>query len=259
MRRDILELRAFYASELGRRARTLIGRKITQAWGDGVSLDVLGLGYATPFLGAFRARARRTIAAMPAQQGVEIWPTPERNLATLVNEDALPFRNALFDRILCIHALEESPDPPALLREVWRVLAPSGRVIVAVAARDGLWANSEATPFGHGRPYSRRQLAALLREAELEPAGYTRALYVPPAEWLAGSAETFETVGARVWPRFSGVLLMEAVKQTYAIKAKPVRARVRRARPVLSPLPAPAPGAARNRRDGSAVAETPKA
>ena len=62
------------------------------------------------------------------------------------------------------------PDPASLLQEVWRVLAPSGRVIIAVVARDGLWANAESTPFGHGRPYSRRQLAALLREAELEPA-----------------------------------------------------------------------------------------
>lgn len=240
MRRDILELRAFYASELGRRARTLIGRKLTQAWGEAGGQDLLGLGYATPYLGAFRSRARRVIAAMPAQQGVEIWPAPEGNLSTLADEEALPFRNALFDRILVIHAVEESPDPPALLREVWRVLAPAGRVIVAVAARDGLWANHEGTPLGHGRPYSRRQLAALLREAELEPAGYTRALYLPPVDWMAGAAETFETLGARLWPRFSGVLLMEAVKQSYAIQARPQGLRRRTARPILAPAPAPA-------------------
>lgn len=238
MRRDILELRAFYASELGKAARAMIGRKVTEAWGSASGQDVLGLGYATPFLGGFRERARRTVAAMPAQQGVEIWPTATRNLATLVDEEALPFQNALFDRILVIHAIEESPDPASLLQEVWRVLAPSGRVIIAVVARDGLWANAESTPFGHGRPYSRRQLAALLREAELEPAGYTRALYAPPVSWMAGSAETFEQAGSRLWPRFSGVLLMEAVKQTYALKARPQRVRVRSARPALSPAPA---------------------
>ncbi|MDP1617223.1 class I SAM-dependent methyltransferase [Phenylobacterium sp.] len=238
MRRDILELRAFYASELGRAARAMISRKVTEAWGSASGQDVLGLGYPTPFLGGLRGRARRTVAAMPAQQGVEIWPSAERNLATLVDEEALPFQNALFDRILVIHAIEESPEPASLLREVWRVLAPSGRVIVAVVARDGLWANAESTPFGHGRPYSRRQLAALLREAEFEPAGYTRALYAPPVSWMAGSAETFEQAGSRLWPRFSGVLLMEAVKQTYALKARPQRVRVRQARPTLSPAPA---------------------
>lgn len=237
MRRDVLELRQFYASALGRPAREMITRKVVEAWGDAHGLDVLGLGYATPFLGHLHGTARRVAAAMPAQQGVEVWSHGGGNLATLAHEDALPFPNALFDRILAVHALEESPDPLALLREVWRVLAPSGRVVVAVAARNGMWANAEATPFGHGRPYSRRQLAELLREAELEPSGYTRALYVPPAAWMAGWAEGFEQAGSRLWPQVAGVVLMEAVKQTFAIKAKAVRVRARRPLPGLAPQP----------------------
>src|SRR6187399_976831 len=99
MRRDVLELRAFYGTRLGRAAQTMIGRKVGEAWGDVRDLDILGLGYATPFLESLRPRARRTVAAMPAQQGVEVWPNPGggRNLGCLVDEDALPFANALFD------------------------------------------------------------------------------------------------------------------------------------------------------------------
>ena len=240
MRRDVLELRQFYASDLGRAARAMVGRKVIEAWGDAHGLDVLALGYATPFVAPHRDAARRVIAAMPAQQGVEVWPAGDRNLAALVPEDCLPFANALFDRILLVHGLEESPDPLGLLREVWRVLSPSGKVVVAVAARNGLWANSEKTPFGHGRPYSRGQLAELLREAELEPSGWTRALYVPPAPWLARWAEGFEQAGSRLWPGFSGVLLMEAVKQTFAVKPRAARARVPQ-RGLLSPVPSGAP------------------
>jgi SAM-dependent methyltransferase len=235
MRRDVLELRQFYASRLGQAAREMVSRKVLEAWGDAHGQDVLALGYATPFVAHLRPAARRVVAAMPAQQGVEIWPGGQKNLATLAAEDALPFANALFDRILLVHAVEEAPDPIGLLREVWRVLSPSGRVIVAVAARNGLWADAEKTPFGHGRPYSRAQLAELLREAELEPSGYTRALYVPPFGWLAGWAEGFEQAGSRLWPGFAGLLLMEAVKQTFAVKPRGSRARV--ARPVLIPAP----------------------
>jgi SAM-dependent methyltransferase len=235
MRRDVLDLRRFYASDLGSAARLMVGRKVVEAWGDAHGLDVLALGYATPFVSTLAPVARRVVAAMPAQQGVEIWPAGARNLACLVGEDGLPFPNAMFDRILLAHAIEESPDPIALLREVWRVLAPSGRVIVAVAARNGLWANSEKTPFGHGRPYTRSQLAELLREAELEPSGWTRALYVPPANWLAGWAEGFEQAGSRLWPGFAGLVLMEAVKQTFAVKPKGARVRV--AKPILAPVP----------------------
>jgi SAM-dependent methyltransferase len=239
MRRDVLELRQFYASDLGRAARAMVGRKVLEAWGDAHGLDVLALGYATPFVASQRYAARRVVGAMPAQQGVEVWPGGEPNLTTLVGEDSLPFANALFDRILVVHGLEESPDAIALLREVWRVLAPSGRVIVAVTARNGLWANTERTPFGHGRPYSRAQLAELLREAELEPSGWTRALYAPPVNWLAGWAEGFEQTGSRLWPGFAGLLLMEAVKQTFAVKPRGLGARVRRVRPLLGPSPAP--------------------
>src|SRR6185503_1630628 len=233
MRRDVLELRQFYASDLGRAARAMVGRKVLEAWGDAHGLDVLALGYATPFVAPARAAARRVVGAMPAQQGVVIWPAGERNLTTLVGEDSLPFTNALFDRILVVHGLEESPDPTTFLREVWRVLAPSGRVVVAVTARNGLWANTERTPFGQGRPYSRSQLAELLREAELEPSGWTRALYVPPLPWLASWAEGFEQIGSRLWPALSGLVLMEAVKQTYAVKPRAHRARIRTGRPVL--------------------------
>lgn len=241
MRRDVLDLRRFYASDLGGAARAMVERKVGEAWGNTTGQDILAVGYATPFVAPFLAPARRVIAAMPAEQGVEIWPASgsaqQRNLAALVHDDALPYPNALFDRILVAHGLEESDDPLRLLREVWRVLAPSGRVIVAVASRNGLWANTEATPFGHGRPYSHRQLAELLREAELEPSGWTRALYVPPVAWMARWAEAFEQTGSRLWPGFAGLLLMEAVKQTFAVKPKGSRARVRIAAPALLPAP----------------------
>jgi len=227
MRQDVLDLREFYAGALGRAAREMIVRKVEEAWGAVAGLDVLAFGYATPFLEPASSGARRIVAAMPAAQGVEPWPAGEPNRAALVDEAALPFPNALFDRVLAVHALEESDSPLALLSELGRVLAPSGRLILVVAARHGLWAEAESSPFGHGRPFSRRQLERLVREAELEPAGWTRALYVPPVSWAARWAEGFEQAGAWLWPPFAGLILMEAQKLTFAVKPKGLRARAR--------------------------------
>lgn len=239
MRRDVLEMRSFYASPLGAAARTMISRKVVEAWGDAAGLDVLITGYATPFVGGLTEKARRVVAAMPAEQGVEAWPLGQPNRACLADDTVLPFSAGLFDRVLAVHALEESDNPLKVLREAGRVLAPSGRLVVAVTSRHGLWANAETSPFGYGRPFSRGQLEDLIREAELEPSGWTRALYAPPLQWAARFADVFEQAGAWLWRPFAGVMLMEAVKQVYAVSPRKARARARVFAPgVLNPAPA---------------------
>ena len=238
MRRDVEELRAFYASPLGRAVREAVGRRLAGAWGDAAGQDVLLWGYATPFADAL-TQARRLVAAMPAQQGVEVWPAAGRNRACLSPEDEAPFPDALFDRVLVAHLLEESDDPAALMAEAARVLSATGRLVVVAAARSGVWSHVESTPFGHGRPYSRGQLERAVCAAGLEPTAWSRALYVPPWTPLAGAAELWEAAGSRLWPTLGGLLMLEAGKRVFAVQpphAAP--ARVRRVRPALAPAPA---------------------
>src|SRR3984957_12694320 len=152
---DVVDLRNFYAQRLGIVARRFISRGIRAHWTDAANLRVLGMGYATPYLGLFRSEAERCLALMPAPQGVVRWPSSKPALAALVEEDDLPLTDAAVDRVLLVHALEHSPDPVSLLRESWRVLAGGERLLAVVPNRRGLWARIDPTPFGHGRPYSR--------------------------------------------------------------------------------------------------------
>ena len=85
--------------------------------------------------------------------------------------------------MLLVHALEVSDDPAELLREMWRVLTPSGRMIVVLPNRRGPWARADNTPFGHGRPYSRSQMTQLLRETWFTPAAWSEALHMPPIQF----------------------------------------------------------------------------
>src|SRR5262245_20620394 len=161
---DVVDLRDFYSHRLGTVARHFVGRGIRRRWTNTSGLSVLGIGYATPYLGLFREEAERCLAFMPAAQGVVKWPTMRPALAALVDELELPLPDAAVDRVLLVHALEMSHDATALLREVWRVLAAGGRVLAVVPNRRGLWARIDTTPFGHGRPYSRSQITQLLRD-----------------------------------------------------------------------------------------------
>ena len=220
MRVDVLALQHFYASSLGDAARRAAARRLATLWPHADGLDVLGVGYPSPYLDRFRAGARRVVTMMPAAQGAEPWPAGALVATALSEEARLPFMDAVFDRVLMVHGLEECDAAPAMLREVWRVMAPEGRLVVIAANRWSLWAQSDISPFGYGRPYSRTQLASLLGDSMFEPVVSARALYVPPWRWAAGAADAFERVGELVWPAQGGLVLMEAVKRLYATTAR---------------------------------------
>ena len=241
---DVVDLRNFYSQHLGVVARRFVGRGIRARWSDTRSLRVLGVGYATPYLGLFREEAERCLALMPAAQGVVRWPSTRPALAALVEEDELPLTDSAVDRVLLVHALEMSSDPAELLREAWRVLAAGGRLLAVVPNRRGLWARMDTTPFGQGRPYSRTQITQLLRDTWFTPTGWGEALYVPPIPrgWFLRSAVAWERTGATLSAPFAGVHIVEATKQVY--RAIPARREKRRLVPALQPVLAPSPGAA---------------
>jgi len=120
------------------------------------------------------------------------------------------------------------------------VLSGPGRVIIATAARGGLWSNAEKTPFGHGRPFTRFQLEKLVRDADLEPTAWSQALYVPPWRQFADWAETFEQVGSKIWPGSAGLILLEACKRTFAVRAEPANLLETILPEILQPAPSPA-------------------
>jgi SAM-dependent methyltransferase len=239
---DVVDLRNFYAQHLGVVARRFIGGGIRARWPDAKGMRVVGIGYATPYLGLFREEAERCLAMMPAAQGVMRWPSARPSLATLVDEDELPLTDSAVDRVLLVHALEMSADPAELLREAWRVLAAGGRLLAVVPNRRGVWARTDTTPFGHGRPYSRSQITQLLRDTWFTPTGWGEALYVPPISrsLFLRSAIAWERTGATLSAPFAGVHIVEATKQVY--RAIPAREK-RRLMPALKPVLIPSPGA----------------
>lgn len=222
MQLDAADLADFYEAPLGLLTRRIIARQLRLMWPSTRGNCILGYGFAVPYLRAFQSEAERVVAAMPAQQGVVAWPSV-RPLSTLADEAALPFPDAFFDRILVVHGLEGADATRPLLRQLWRVLAPEGRLLLVAPNRASLWAQLERSPFGVGRPFSRGELDRLLRGALFEPLTWNRALYVPPfrGRRLVRTGIGWERVLRRVFPGLSGVHIVEAGKTFYG--AVPVR------------------------------------
>lgn len=259
MRPDITDLRTFYASRQGQIARRLIHHQIKTLWPDLRGLNLLGFGYAAPFLAGLDGAAR-TIAMMPASQGACRWPNEGGCRTTLVREDELPLADRSVDRVLLVHALECCGNVPRLIREIWRVLADGGRLIAVVPNRRGLWCLSERTPFGHGQPYSAGQLQRTLDDHLFASRAERTALFLPPtgSRILLRLAVPVERLGLGLARRFAGMVLIEAEKRIYAGTAVTANApgRVRRYVPVMDGVAAARDAALPGRRAGPRLVAT---
>jgi len=254
MHLDVLDLRAFYyRTSLGRSAQRMLQEALRGLWPETRGLNVVGYGFAAPVLRPFLGDAHRVLPLMPSGQGVMAWPIGGPNLSVLVEETRWPIEAGSVDRLIVIHGLETCDSPGALMAEIWRVLAPGGRVAFIVPNRSGLWARRDVTPFGHGRPYRLGQLESLMRAHRFEPERHAAALYAPPTHrrfWIQTSY-FLERLGRRFEPRvMAGALIAEATKQVYA---RPPAGKVAVPGPldVLEGLSLPFPEPARGHREAA--------
>ncbi len=218
MHLDVVDLKKFYATDLGGVVRRYIAQHIRARWPRADGATVIGLGFAPPYLGSFRGEAMRLGALMPAAQGALVWPQGAPTNSVMVDEQQLPLPDNSVDRMLAVHCLEFSESARPLLREIWRVLTPEGRLLLVVPNRAGMWSRRKSSPFGHGQPYSRAQLDRLLDDAMFTPLEWSSALHLPPVDrrFIIRWAAAFERLGNRFWPRFAGVIIVEAQKETMA-------------------------------------------
>ncbi|MBN9534787.1 MAG: methyltransferase domain-containing protein [Alphaproteobacteria bacterium] len=229
---DAPKLADFYEGPMGRVVRRTILRRLQPLRPARPVTNALGFGFAVPYLGTLQGEAQRVAAFMPMQQGIVAWPAG-RPLTVVGEEFALPFPDEMFDFVLMIHGLEAAEAVRPMMRQVWRVMAPEGRLVIVAPNRNSLWSQFERSPFGWGHPYSRTQLDALLHESMFTPDRWDSALYFPPlrARRYVGTGQGWEKAGRTLWPRFAGVHLVAATKSLFAATplyvAEPQQAYVR--------------------------------
>ncbi|MCA8883164.1 MAG: methyltransferase domain-containing protein [Rhodobacteraceae bacterium] len=245
MHLDVQDLKTFYyRTRLGRAAQRAIRAKMLELWSDASGQTVVGFGFAVPLLRPFLPDARRVVGLMPAPQGVMPWPSGLPNVSVLCEDTRWPLATGLVDKLVLMHGLETSENPSALLEECSRVLGPGGRVLFVVPNRAGLWARSDQTPFGYGRPYSLGQLEAQLERHGFAAERHEVALFQPPSHkrfWLK-TGPFCERLGQQVSNRYAGgVLMVEASKEVFRGSGSAVRDALPDPLRVLSGIRAPRP------------------
>ena len=238
---DTVDLREFYGSRLGLATRRSLAGQLKPRLAGLSGGRIMGLGYAMPYLADCTVKAEAQLAFTMARQGVFRWPEDGAVQSALVDECDLPLLESVVDVALVVHALELTDAPQEMLREIWRVLAPQGRLFLVVPNRRGVWARFDTSPFGHGQPFSKPQLSALLKESQFSVVSWSYALYFPPSTRAAvlSAAPAIESLGSWLMPALSGAIIVEAAKQVYAVaQGKRLRRIPNRTRPALAPVPA---------------------
>ena len=166
---DVIQLQAFYASPLGQVARRILSARLRSLWPDLRGFALAGVGYASAYLPIFRDETDRTIALMPAAQGVAVWPRQGPSASALIDPLMLPLGDASLDRAIIVHALEASGNPKELLSEIWQTLKPGGQIIVIAPIGAGC-----------GRGSTRRLSAKASLSAALSSPGFCARRSSPP-------------------------------------------------------------------------------
>ncbi|NQY96045.1 MAG: methyltransferase domain-containing protein [Henriciella sp.] len=218
MRQPAATLEAFYKSRLGEAAAQRMGARMLDLWGPCDGQRVLGIGFPAPLLTVWQNDAATCIGAVPEEIGEVRLASEKGQTLCSVPENRLPFPEGLFDRVFLLHALEEADSPRQMLREAWRVLAPEGRIVVAVTNRRSMWSLADNKPFGHGRPWTRQQLVRFLNDSLFQVTASTTAVHMPPLDWrlITGASKSWERAGELILPGLGGVVLVEAVKRLYS-------------------------------------------
>ncbi len=216
MRTDILDHMRFYQSPLGLRVNTLLSERIKAAWPSVRHCRTGIFGYGWPYIDCLRDAERVILLAPEGMGAVAASPQVSGHVGAVLTDDLLwPLPDASLDRLIVVHGLEEAASPRQLLREIWRVLADDGSLLLITANRRSLWSMMEKTPFAAGRPWGRGQLDRFLRASLFVPTRWSRALFMPPtnAGFVVRTARTWERTGSMLWPPLSGVIMVEARKE----------------------------------------------
>lgn len=167
-------------------------------------VEVTALDSALPMLKATRQRAKENGLTLELVQG---------------NAEALPFEDGSFDMVLAVTVLCLIPDATHAVREMARVLAPGGRLILGELGRYNLWAAKRrmrswlgGSPWRQTRFRSRRQLRELALAAELQVVALSGAVHFPPVASLARLLAPLDPLLTRIHAPGAAFLALAASK-----------------------------------------------
>ncbi|AIL64616.1 SAM-dependent methyltransferase [Rickettsiales bacterium Ac37b] len=221
----ILRLKDFYSGDTGQKNYNCISNAISTFWHNIKNEKILGIGYTAIYLKNFLNND--IISASPFYPDTysntlkEYIIDPNANfIDCAIEEDVLPLANNSINRIILVHYLEYSTNIHLLMKEVWRILSPGGKLLIIVPNKFSILSYVEKDFFKTCKSFSIGQLYNLLYDHMFVPTHTSSALFGVPNFYstLLPFHSIIENTGQKSLLPFGGLLLMESTKLMYISK-----------------------------------------
>ena len=174
----------------------------------GCGLDVTGLDASENMLAVARQKVEKQVL---------------KNVSLVQSQaQELPFKDQSFKTVICSLALEFTGQPEKVVREIYRVLQPSGQFVLAFLNFWSPWNISrmvkgcvQPSIYNHARFMSKGYVNKLLKKEGFTDFIYHKAIYFPPIEkhiMVNSLYKHFENIGDKFFPFSSTYIAVKCYK-----------------------------------------------
>ncbi len=214
---DFLNYQKFYNSSIGNLLAHHIEFKLKKYCCLHNHQNIGCFGYSLPYLNFLKNYNLTLSYCYSKRMGISNENIHQTN-KVLIDEDRVPFQDSSFDHAFLIHYLENTYNLKLSLREIWRTLAPEGKLYLIVPNKKSSWYISGKSPFSSGIGFSKNQINNLLNDSFFETQSIKRLVYFPNKNFfiVKKHKDLIEKLGSFFFKYFNGVYLCIVKKKIYA-------------------------------------------
>ena len=214
---DFLNYQKFYNSSIGKLLANHIERRLKKYCYLYNNQNIGCFGYSLPYLNYLKNYNLSLSYCYSKRMGISNEDTSNTN-KILIDEESIPFQDSFFDHIFLIHYLENNYNTQLSLREIWRTLAPEGKLYLITPNKNSSWYLSSKSPFSSGNGFSKNQISNLLNDSFFEIQTVERQVYFPNNNFflVKKHKDLIDKFGSIFFKYFNGVYLCIVKKKIYA-------------------------------------------
>ncbi len=214
---DFLNYQKFYNSSIGKLLASHIQGIIKKYCYLYDNQNIGCFGYCHPYLNFLKEFNLTTSYCYSKRMGISD-DNIIKNKKILIDEEKIPFQDSYFDHVFLIHYLENNHNTKLSLREIWRSLAPEGKLYIIIPNKKSSWFLSDRSPFSSGNGFSKKQISELLDESFFDIQNIERLVYFPNTniKFINYNNNLIEKFGSILFKYFNGVYFCVVKKRIYA-------------------------------------------